>query len=108
MEETTEILDQGAAQTARPAVERQKLVNSSGILTLGILSIIFAGGVGIILGIIALSMAGPAMRESKAHPEKYTEASIKNANAGKVCAIIGVSIAALVILFLFFALMANS
>lgn len=96
MEETrNQIID--TESKSAPAV-KQKLPNSGGILTMGILSIVFAGGIGIILGIIALSLSGGAIGKYNANPELYTESSFKNAKAGKVCAIIGVSLAALVIL----------
>ena len=106
MSETIEILDTTSTDDYGTPVQQEKLPNSSGILTLGILSIVFAGGIGIILGIIALGLSGGTFRQYKANPKLYTEGSVKNAKAGRVCAIIGVSIAGLIILFLLFALIA--
>ena len=108
MEETTELIDQGVQQRSNSPMQKEKLPNSSGVLTLGILSIVFAGGVGIILGIISLSLSGSAIRTYQANPDRYTESSYKNTKAGKVCAIIGVSIAGFVILILMGAIIANA
>jgi magnesium-transporting ATPase (P-type) len=74
--------------------------NSTTILVLGILSIIFAGLIGLILGIIALNMAGKAKDLYESTPDRYTKGSISNASAGRVCAIIGVVISGLVFLFI--------
>jgi|SRR5690554_512205 len=79
----------------------EKLPKSTGILVLGILSIVFSlccgGFIGIILAIIALVMAGPATTMYNAAPERYTGYS--NVKTGKVLAIIGLIISIIVILF---------
>ena len=62
------------------------LPNAGGILAMGILSIIFVGLIGVILGIISVSMGGKALAEYKMNPSKYTVASYKNANAGRTFA----------------------
>lgn len=72
--------------------------NSGGILTMGILSIVFAGGIGIVLGIIALSLSGGALTKYRENPSRYTESSFKNVKAGKICSIIGMSLAVLAII----------
>ena|SRR3989338_6358058 len=103
------IIDDGkfsSNPTPHPAPQ-VTLPNSGGILALGILSIVFAGSVGLILGIIGMSMAGPALRNYAENPGKYTESSLKNAKAGKVCSIIGTSLAGAVLLILLFALLVN-
>jgi hypothetical protein len=108
MTETNDILDTVTVSNQNQTFQKEKLPNSGGILTLGILSIVLAGGVGIILGIIALSLTSGAMSAYRANPDRYTEGSLKNVNGGKVCAIIGVSIAGFLLLILGAALIANS
>lgn len=76
----------------------QNVPNSIGALVLGILSIVFFwcyGIISIILGIIALVLASQGERLYSANPQLYTLASYKNLKAGKICAIIGLSLAAL-------------
>lgn len=74
------------------------VANAGGILTMGILSIVLAGLIGLILGIIALSMAKSATDAYQANPSKYDEASYSRMNSGRICAIIGVSLSGLAIL----------
>jgi uncharacterized membrane protein YjgN (DUF898 family) len=81
--------------------------NSGGILAMGIMSIVFAGSVGIILGIISLALSGTALRLYVENPHKYTESSYKNAKAGKVCAIIGVCLAGFILLIFALVLAVN-
>lgn len=72
--------------------------NATPVLVLGILSIVFCwcyGIIGLALGIIALVLSSKGMSAYKAAPENYTKASYNNAKAGKICAIIGVSLSAL-------------
>lgn len=66
------------------------LPNSTGVLVCGILAIPFAGLIGLILAIVSLSMASTATNLYNQNPGKYTESSIKNVRAGKICAIIGI------------------
>ena len=78
------------------------LPNSTLVLVLGILSLIFCwcyGFVGLILGIIAVVLSGSPRRMYRENPENYFEASYKNLNAGRICGIIGICIAALIIVF---------
>ena len=86
---------------------QQSVPNAGGILAMGILSIIFAGLIGIILGIIALSMAGRARAEFEMYPGKYTASSMGTANGGKICAIIGICLSALAFLIIFAVLASN-
>jgi len=61
-------------------------------LVLGILSISMCycwGIVGLVLSIIGLSSGVKAINAYSANPGVYTEGSLKNANSGKVCSIIG-------------------
>lgn len=72
------------------------LPNSTAVLVLGIVSIVGVlctqGLLGIVLGIIGLVLSGAPMKMYKEKPEAYTEASVKNLKAGRICSIIGVSL----------------
>lgn len=77
--------------------------NSTGVLVLGILSIVFCwlwGIAGLIMGIIALSMAGKGDRLYKDYPGQYSPASYSNLKAGRVCAIIGTILSALYVIII--------
>ncbi len=82
---------------------QQQLPNATAVLVLGIISIVGCfcyGLVGLILGIIALVLAGKANTLYQQNPGNYTEASFKNLKAGKVCAIIGTCLSALYFIIL--------
>jgi hypothetical protein len=74
------------------------LPNASTILILGIFSIVIGcccglfALIGLVLGIVALSLAPKTIEIYLANPSGYTESSFKNINAGKICAIIGIVI----------------
>ena len=77
------------------------LPDATAVLVLGILSILGAfcyGIVGLILGILAVALAGKPMRLYRSDPSRYSVSSYNNLNAGKICGIIGLSISALIIL----------
>ena len=79
---------------------RMDLPNSTLVLVLGILSLVFCwcyGFVGLILGIIAVALSGSPRRMYRECPENYYEPSYKNLNAGRICGIIGICISALII-----------
>lgn len=77
------------------------LPGAGGVLTMGILGIIFSlGFIGIILNIIALVRAGNLTREYQNNPGRYTESSFGRVKAGKICAIIGLSLLGLGILII--------
>ena len=78
----------------------QPVPNSTGSLVLGILSIIFCGIIGMILGIIAIILANQGEKAYVANPQNFTEASYKNLKAGKTCGIIGICIQSAVIIFI--------
>lgn len=83
-------------------MEQRALPNATTILVLGILSIVLClcyGIVGLILGIIALVLAKKDKKLYADSPGAYTEASFKNLNAGRICAIIGLSLSALYLIF---------
>jgi len=93
----SEILDTG---TSAGRVGTEKLPNSTGVLVLGIISIVLCGLIGAICGIIALSMSSTATRVYDEDPMRYDEASFKQMKAGRVCAIIGLSLFGLFIIVL--------
>ncbi len=86
-----------------PAIITQtSLPNSTAVLVLGILSIVFCwcyGVIGVILGIIALILAGKDLKLYKENPKLYSESSYKNLSAGKVTAIIGLVLSGLFLLY---------
>lgn len=71
----------------------EKLPNSGGALTLGIISILTfcccSGIIGLISSIIGLVLAKQAINEYENNPEKYTEKSLSNAKTGQTCSFIG-------------------
>lgn len=78
----------------------QALPGSGASLTLGILSIIFAGFIGLILGILGISQANKSLHLVQLNPAFYNQSSVSQAKAGKVCSIIGLVLSGLVILFI--------
>lgn len=86
----------------------QSVPNSTATLVLGIISIALCwcyGIVGIVLGIIALVISKKGKEVYTAEPDKYTESSYKNLKAGRICAIIGLSLSALYVIYLLVILM---
>ncbi len=83
---------------------QQPLPNATGVLVLGILSIVFClcYGLGLILGIIALVLAVKSKKLYANAPELYTQASFKNLNAGRICSIIGVILSVIYIAYIIF------
>ena len=87
---------------------KRDLPNATTILVMGILSLIFCwcyGFIGLILGIITVVMAAGQRRLYFSSPQEYTEASLRNVNAGRICGIIAICFAGLVILLLILILM---
>ena len=85
---------------------KEKVPNSGGALTCGILGVVLSIGLfGPILSIIAIALASGGIKKYDAIPELYTEGSIKNAKAGQVLGIIGLILFALIIVI---AIAANS
>ena len=80
------------------------LPNATASLVLGIFSIVtswccgFIAIIGLTLGIVGLLLGSKALNIYQADPEKYTLNSQKNANAGKICSIIGIAISGILIL----------
>jgi multisubunit Na+/H+ antiporter MnhB subunit len=80
-------------------IQRQELPNSTLILIIGILSIIGCccyGVVGLVFGIIALLMAKKATNIYNENPEMYN--GYQNVKTGKILAIIGITLSALVLI----------
>lgn len=90
-------------QSQQPVNSQVALPNSTGVLVMGIISIATCwcyGVPGIVLGIISLSLGGKAKKLYEANSSLYTLSSFKNLKAGRTCAIIGLSLSALYLLFL--------
>jgi len=69
------------------------LPKSQTALVCGIIALPFSLGIiGVILAIIAITNGSSAVKTYNENPAKYTEKSFKNANAGKICGIISLSI----------------
>ncbi len=90
-------------QTNQPVAGQVALPNSTGVLVMGIISIATCwcyGIPGIALGIISLILGGKAKKLYNANPSSYTLTSYKNMKAGYTCAIIGLSLSALYLVFI--------
>jgi hypothetical protein len=91
--------------------QKQDLPSATGTLVLGIISISSFwcyGIVGIITGIIALSISHNSNKLYKANPDKYTESSYKNLNAGRITAIVGISLSSIFVVIIFLYILAVS
>ena len=76
----------------------KELPNATAVLVLGIISIVGCicyGIVGLITGIVALALSAGANRLYQENPSLYTQSSYKNMKAGRICAIVGLSISLL-------------
>jgi len=84
-----------------PQPMQVKLPGSGAVLTLGILSIATISCWGYFIGpvhaIIALVLAARANKLYRENPDMYKGSSYGNSKAGKICAIIGLSIGAFVL-----------
>lgn len=95
--------DQFAQQFGGQSFGQLPIPNSTAVLVLGIISIVGCfcyGIIGLILGIIALVLSGKANKIYQENPGNYTEGSLKNLKAGKVCAIVGTSLSGLYLIIL--------
>lgn len=91
----TDLLDPNVKNTNSPNSGNEKLPNFIAILVLGIVSIVSCyplGVPGIICGVIGLSLWKKNKALYDQNPEKYASYSYKNAKAGSICAIIGISV----------------
>ncbi len=83
-----------------PQQQQVPLPNATAVLVLGILSIVFCifyGVIAVILGIIALVLANKDKALYRDFPDRYSPGSLSNLNAGRTCAIIGLSLGILFI-----------
>ena len=73
------------------------LPNATAVLVLGIISIVgaFCYGIGIILGIIGLVLANKDRKLIDANPDVYSQGSVSNLKAGRICSIIGIVVGAI-------------
>lgn len=81
---------------------KQAIPNSTTILVLGICSIATCwctGLIGLGLGITTLVMSKKARLMHEAYPDSFTENSVNNMKAGKICAIIGVCLSSLALAY---------
>jgi hypothetical protein len=85
-------------QPSQPFHNQQQLPNATAVLVLGILSIVLCG-IGLVLGIIALTLANKDTRLYNTGIELYAPSSYNNLKSGKICAVIGIILSSLVILF---------
>ncbi len=96
-------MENQTTNTSEQQIQGQQILpNSTGILVLGILSIVFCwcyGIIGITLGIIALVMYSKAMVLYNENPSLYSESSFKNVKTGRICAIIGTITSSLYVVF---------
>lgn len=91
-----------AGQNFNPQGNQISVPNSGAVLTLGIISIALCwcyGVVALTCGIISLVLANKALTLYNANPNTYTLSSYNNLKAGRVCAIIGLCLSALMVLY---------
>lgn len=89
-----------------PPHAKEMLKNSTATLVLGILSLVFVGGIGIILAIIALAISANSVSLANAYPGRFR--GEKNLKAGRVCSIICLCLAGFLLLILIIAGIAAS
>ena len=73
------------------------LPNATAALVLGIISIVgaFCYGIGIILGIIGLVLANKDRKLIEANPDVFSQGSISNLRAGRICSIVGIVVSSI-------------
>jgi hypothetical protein len=84
---------------------KRNLPNASAVLVLGICSIptcLCYGFPGFICALVALILSRNDFKAYKTNPDAYTTSSYNNLNAGRICAIIGLSFSSLVVLYVLF------
>ncbi len=98
------VIDQSSSSSMN--TPQQSLPNAGGILAMGIISIALCctSIIGLALGIIALILGNKATKLYKDNPGAYTESSYKNVNAGRICAIIGLCLSGLYLIYTIFIL----
>jgi hypothetical protein len=89
--------------TSNVGIQQKSLPNSTIVLILGIFSILGCccySFPGIISGIIALVLAAKDLELYTNHSEEYSLSSYNNLKAGRIMAIVGISLACLYFFFL--------
>ena len=87
-----ENIPEQAAHTPQQPLIQPSVPYSTSVLVLGILSIVGCwcwSFPGIVLGIIGLVQAGKGKAAYTQNPNIYSQGSLKNLNAGRICSIIG-------------------
>ena len=106
MSELDDLLDPGVKDTTNSSqnVVGSALPNATATLALGIISIVgcfLYAILGLICGIIAVAIHSKDKKLYQSDPARF-EVSYKNAKAGFICAIIGLSLSALYLILLIF------
>ncbi len=89
--------------TNKEIIVKEPLPNSTAVLVIGILSIIFCwclGFIGLIMGVIGLILGTKSKKLYREEPGRYSVSSYKNLNAGYICALIGTILSGLYVLIL--------
>ena len=89
----------------QPYSPQLPLPNATAVLVLGIVSIVTCfcwGIIGLTCAIIALVLAKKDMALYNATPGAYTPGSYSNVKSGRVCAIIGLCLSALYVVYVLF------
>ena len=110
MSELNDLLDPSVNNKNQGSVGSGDIPNSVAVLVLGICSIvgcIFWGIPGVVCGIISLSLFKNVKSVYLSNPSYYQN-SYKNAQAGMICGIIGVSLSGLFVLILLLGFIGNS
>ena len=76
---------------------QKSVPNAMLIMICGIVSIVFCCGLGTVAGVIALIMSSKAKKLISQDPEGYSDA--KNVKIGRTCAMIGLGLQLLAVLF---------
>jgi hypothetical protein len=83
---------------------RLDLPNATTVLVLGILSIVLScwyfSIIGVVLSIIAIVLSGKDLTRYYSNPNQFTISSYNNLKAGRVCAIIGLTVAIIFFIFM--------
>ncbi len=88
--------------------QKMSVPYSTAVLVLGILSIVgcsVIGFIGLVMGIIALVLAGKGKRIFNENPRIYSISSFNNLKAGQICAIIGIIFSGIYLIYIIIILM---
>jgi len=87
--------DQNRDYLSNSNVNAAPLPNATATLVLGILSIVVC----FICGIVALAISNKDVSLYKSNPELYSESSYSSLKAGRICAIIGIALQVVFLIF---------